>query len=139
MLPSWPDGTVTILATSGQPPHAIPVSAAVRAGRRTVLIALGAGRESLARLRAEPAVALVLLAEDDVALTAHGAARVLQAAMPDGVVAVEIDVQHVQEHRREAFRIDSGVRFHWTDETAERRDAEVRAALMRIAESRDHA
>ncbi len=138
VLPSWPDGTVTILVTSGHPPHAIPVSAALRAGPRTILIALGSGRQSLARLRDEPAVALVVLAEADIALTAHGAGRVLEEPMPEGVVAVGIDVQSVQDHRREAFTIDSGVRFHWTDQTAERRDNEVHAALSRIAGSLDH-
>ncbi len=139
MLPSWPDGTVTILVTSGHSPHAIPVSAAVRAGPRTVLIALGSGRQSLARLRAEPAVALVVLAEGNVALTAHGAGRVLEDPMPEGVVAVAIDVRDVQDHRREAFKIDAGARFHWTDEAAERRDGEVLAGLRRIAEGPDGA
>lgn len=136
MLPSWPDGTVTILVTSGQSPHAIPVSAAVRAGPRTILIALGSGRQSLARLRAEPAVALVVLAEGNIALSAYGAADVLEAPMPEGVLAVAIDVQSVQDHRREAFTVDAGARFHWTDEIAERRDDEVRAALRRIAQRR---
>jgi len=138
MLPSWPDGTVTVLATAGRPPHAIPVSAALRAGRETILIALGAGRESLARLRADPGVALVVLAEDDVALTAQGTARVLEDPMPEGVVAVLIEVHSVQDHRREAFTIDAGVRFRWNDKAAARRDADVREGLGRIAAGRRH-
>ena len=51
------------------PPHAIPVSAAVRAGPRRALIALAAGRGSLARLRADPRVSLTIVCED-VAVTA---------------------------------------------------------------------
>ncbi len=133
MLPDWPDGTVTILATTGGGPHAIPVSAAVRAGPRSILIALGAGRKSLARLRADPAVALAVLSEGNVALTAYGTSRELEAEMPDGVVAVAIEVESIQDHSREAFKIDRGVGFHWTDEAAQRRDDDVRAALQRIA------
>ena len=34
MLPDWPDGTVAVLSTGAGPPHAIPVSTAVRAGDR---------------------------------------------------------------------------------------------------------
>lgn len=138
MLPTWPDGTVTILATAGGPPHAIPVSAALRVGPETILIALGAGRESLARLRGDPDVALVVLAEGNVALTAHGAARPLEDPMPDGVVAVAIDVDEVQDHRRPAFAIDAGVHFRWTDPAAADRDAEVRAGLGRIAAAWGH-
>ncbi len=138
MLPSWPDGTVTVLATAGSSPHAIPVSAALRGGGETILIALGAGRESLARLRADPSVALVVLAEDDVALTAHGMARVLEDPMPEGVVAVLVEVDGVQDHRRKAFTIDAGVRFRWNDQAAQRRDAEVWEGLGRIAAGRRH-
>ncbi|MEA2311676.1 MAG: hypothetical protein QOE28_2557, partial [Solirubrobacteraceae bacterium] len=31
-LPDWPDGTVAVLATAGDAPHAIPVSLVVRCG-----------------------------------------------------------------------------------------------------------
>jgi len=44
MLPDWPAGTVTILATAGDLPHAIPVLAALRAGPRRALIALATTR-----------------------------------------------------------------------------------------------
>lgn len=132
VLPDWPPGTVTILSTSGDAPHAIPVSAAVRADPQTVLIALAAGRNSLARLRADPGVALVILARDDVALTAHGRARVVEEELIEGVVAVEIAVERVQSHRRDAFVIDTGVGWRWTDPAAEERDARVRSALARL-------
>jgi hypothetical protein len=135
VLPEWPAGTVTILSTSGEEPHAIPVSAALRAGPRRVLIALAAGRESLARVRADGRVALAVFAAGDIALTAHGHARVVDEPLVDGVVAVEVEVDRVQSHNRATFAIDAGVRWHWTDSAAEARDAEVRSALERLAHS----
>ena len=135
MLPEWPPGTVTILATAGETPHAIPVSAAIRAGPRHALIGLAGSRDSLARLRADPRVSLAIIAED-VAVTAYGRARVLEDALADGVVAVEIEVHDVQDHDRPTFAIEAGVRWRWTDPEAELRDAEVHAALARLAEGR---
>ncbi|MGO9905653.1 MAG: pyridoxamine 5'-phosphate oxidase family protein [Solirubrobacteraceae bacterium] len=135
MLPDWPAGTVTILATAGESPRAIPVSAAVRAGPRHALIALAAGRRSLARLRTDPRVALTIFAPD-VAVTAHGRARVLEDRVAEGVVAVEIEVDDVHDHDRPTFTIESGVLWRWTDPEAERRDAEVHAALARLARRR---
>jgi hypothetical protein len=133
VLPDWPPGTVTILATAGGAPHAIPVSAALRTDSRHALIALAATRESLARLRADPRVSLTIVCED-TAITAYGVARVLDdEPIVDGVVAVELEVDRVQDHDRPTFEIESGVRWRWTDSDAERRDAEVRAALGRIA------
>jgi hypothetical protein len=124
---------VTILATAGEAPHAIPVSAAVRAGPRHALIALAAARGSLARLRADPRVSLTIVCED-TAVTAYGRARLLDGEAPaEGVVAVEIVVERVQDHNRPTFAIESAVRWRWTDADAERRDAEVRAALARLA------
>jgi hypothetical protein len=135
VLPEWPAGTVTILSTSGPGPHAIPVSAAVRAGPRRVLLALGGGRESLARIRADPRVALTVICAGDVALTAHGHATVVDERLVEGVAAVELDVERVQDHNRPTFAIDGGVSWRWTDPAAEGRDAEVRAALERLARS----
>jgi hypothetical protein len=132
-LPEWPAGTVTILSTQGDAPHPIPISTALRAGPRRVLFALAAGRESLARLRADPRVALVVLAEGDTAVTAHGRARVVDEAFVAGVVAVEIEVERVQNHGQATFVIESGVRWRWTDPTAAARDAEVRSALEQLA------
>ncbi|HUB04656.1 MAG TPA: hypothetical protein VMA76_06290 [Solirubrobacteraceae bacterium] len=133
MLPDWPPGTVTILATAGNPPHAIPVSAAVRAGPRRALIGLAASRQSLALVRADARVSLAIVCEG-IAVTAYGRARVLdEAAVAEGVVAVEIEVERVQDHDRPTFAIEGGVRWRWTDPDAERRDAAVRAALTRLA------
>jgi Pyridoxamine 5'-phosphate oxidase len=140
MLPDWPAGTVTILATAGEDPHAIPVSAAMRAGPRRALIALAGTRNSLARLRDNPRVSLTIMCED-TAVTAYGSARALDEhdehddrALPAGVVAVEIDVDRVEDHDRPTFEIESGVRWRWTDADAERRDADVRAGLARLAD-----
>jgi hypothetical protein len=132
VLPEWPAGTVTILATAGEAPHAIPVSAAVRAGPRRALIGLAASRGSLARLRADPRVSLAIVCEA-TAVTAYGRARVLEEHLVEGVVAVEIEVERVQDHRRPTFAIESAVRWRWTDLEAEQRDAAVRAALLRLA------
>ncbi len=135
MLPDWPPGTVTILATAGETPHAIPVSAAVRAGPRHALIGLAGSRGSLARLRADPRVSLAIIAVG-VSVTAYGRARVLDDALVEGVVAVEVEVHEVRDHDRPTFAIEAGVRWRWTDGEAERRDAEVRTALGRLAARR---
>jgi hypothetical protein len=133
MLPVWPAGTVMILSTSGEEPHAIPVSAALRCGPCVVLLALGAGRESLARLLVDPRVALTILSEGNIAATAHGRASVLADRLADGVVAVEINVERLQNHGREAFVIDAGVRWRWIDPAAQARDEVVREGLERLA------
>lgn len=128
-LPAWPDGTVAVLATAAGPPHAIPVSTAVRTGPATIHLALGLRRESLARLRTDPRCALTVLAPG-VAFTAHGDARVVEET--EHVAFVRLDVMDGRDHGRPTFEIDDGVRWHWTDEDAERADAEIRAALRRL-------
>ena len=134
MLPDWPSGTVTVLATGGDAPHAIPVSAALRAGPAVALVGLARTRESLARLRAEPRVALVVIAGGDLAFTAHGRATVLDELV-DGVVAVRLDVERVQRHGQPTFVIEDGVRWRWTDAAAADRDREVRRALRALADT----
>lgn len=130
-LPEWGPGTVAVLSTGAGPPHAIPVSTAVRAGPRTIALALALRRESLARLRADFRCALTVMAGRDVAFTAHGRATIVAEPMEvsDRVVAVRIDVDAIQDHGNDRFEIDDGVRWHWTDAVAERQDAEIRAAL----------
>ena len=134
MLPDWPPGTVTVLATTGASPHAIPVSAALRAGPERALVGLARGRESLARLRADAAVALAILAPG-IAVTAYGQARVVEEELVEGVAAVEILVERVQDHDRPTFEIESGVGWRWTDPVAAARDQAVRAALERLTRS----
>jgi hypothetical protein len=101
-----------------------------------VLFALAAGRESLRRLRVDPRVAFTLLCEGDVAVTAHGTARVIEDPLPgiDGVVAVALDVEEVQDHNQPRFVIEAGIAWHWVDPEAAVRDADVRAALMNLAQ-----
>jgi flavin reductase (DIM6/NTAB) family NADH-FMN oxidoreductase RutF len=134
-LPAWDEGTVAILSTGAGAPHAIPVSTAVRAGPRRVLIALALRRESLARLREDPRCALTILAADDVACTAHARATIVEEpmAISDHVAAVALDVHAIQDHDQPRFRIDAGVAWHWTDDEARERDREIRDALARIA------
>lgn len=135
VLPNWPEGTVAVLATADGPPHAIPVSTALRAADDRVLLALAPRRGSLARLRTSARCALLLLAAGDVALTAHGRARVLAAPLPgaEHVVAVALDVDALQDHGTDAFVVHDGVRWTWTDPEAERQDQAVRAALGTLA------
>ena len=78
-------------------------------------------------------MAVVIVGARNVALTAYGTAQPLEAPMPDGVVAVRVLVERVQDHCQPAFVIESGVRWRWTDDSARERDAQVRTALARIA------
>ena len=134
-LPDWEPGTVCILSTGGGAPHAIPISTAVRAGPRRVLLALAGRRETLARLRREPRCALTIMAAGDVACTAHARAQVVQEALPaaDNVAAVALEVESIQDHMQPRFAIASGVVWDWTDDDARASDAAVRAALDELA------
>ena len=120
-----------MLSTGAGPPHAIPVSTAVRTGPRTIVLALALRRESLARLRADDRCAVTIVSGGDVAVTAYGRATVVAEpmAVSDRVAAVRIAVDAVQDHGQDRFEIDAGVRWHGTDAEAERRDAEIRAEL----------
>src|SRR4051795_1053510 len=93
MLPEWPDGTVAVLSTAAGPPHAIPVSTAVRSGDATIHLALALRRESLARLREDRRCALTVLAAG-VAVTAHATAAVVEEG--ERVALVRLDVDSVQ-------------------------------------------
>ncbi|MEA2212073.1 MAG: hypothetical protein QOF83_2021 [Solirubrobacteraceae bacterium] len=132
MLPDWPAGTVAILVTLGDAPHAIPVSTALRAGPDRILLALADGRGSLARLQRDPRVAVALVAAG-LAVTARGRARVLDAPVSDGVTGVEVTVDALDDHLRSTFELEAGVRWHWTDADSKDRDEAVRAAVARLA------
>jgi hypothetical protein len=127
MIPDWPPGTVAVLITAG--PHAIPVSTALPAGPTSVLLALGRNRGSLQRLRDDPRCALTVLGEG-LAITLRG--RATEVGEAAGTVAVRLAVEAVDDHMQPTFAIEAGVRWRWTDPDAERRDAEVRAALRRF-------
>lgn len=133
-LPEWPRQTIAVLATVDPAPHAIPVSAPVRAGDDTVLLSLRRTRDSLARLRTRPQVALLVLAEDDVAFTARGTAQVIDEPMtcaPDYAV-VEITVTDVDDHRQAAFTVTGGVDRSWIDESERRALGDRVATLRRV-------
>ena len=126
-LPHWPEGTVAVLTT--HPAHAIPVSLALRAGDRSLVIGLAPRRRSLDLLRADPRCAITVLTRG-IAFTAHG--RAVAFSDPDPVVAVRIVVDTIADHDSPAFEIDAGVDWRWTDETASARDATARAALRAL-------
>jgi hypothetical protein len=137
-LPEWPSRTIAVLATIEQGPFAIPVSAPLRAGDRSILFTLRSSRGSLARLRECAQVALAVLTEGDIAFTARGRARVVEEPMtraPD-YAAVALDVEHIDDHRQTEFLVESGVDRRWIDED-ERRALGARVeALEQLAERR---
>jgi len=127
-LPDWPQGTVAVLTT--HPVHAIPVSLALRAGPRELVIGLASRRRSLEHLRADPRCAVTILA-GGTSFTAHG--RAVAFTEPDPVVAIRIVVDEIADHDHPTFEIDAGVTWRWIDEAAVERDAAARAALARAA------
>jgi hypothetical protein len=135
-LPHWPAGTVAILVTGGARPHAIPVSAVVRAGDRRLLIGLARGRESLARLRASPEVTVAICAAH-LAVSVDGRASIVEQELVSGVAAVAVDVEQVHDHDRPTFALHAGVAWEWTDDEARHRDGDVQAALRRLAGGSD--
>ena len=124
-----------MLSTGAGAPHAIPVSTALRAGPRRVLLALAARRETLARLRRDPRCALTIMAAGDVACTVHARAEVVSEALPgaEAVAAVALAVEAIQDHMQPRFAIGPSVGWEWTDEDARAGDAAVRAALAELA------
>jgi Pyridoxamine 5'-phosphate oxidase len=119
-LPGWPLRTIAILTTLGDDgPHAIPVSAPVRAGDRRILLSLHRSRDSLQRLRQRPHVALTILAADNIASTARGSAQVIQEPMSGhrDYAAIAIDVEQIDDHRQAAFLLEAGPDRRWIDET----------------------
>ena len=134
-LPEWPARTIAVLTTVDPAPHAIPVSAPLRAGERSILLSLHRDRGSLARLREHPQVALTILTEGDIAITARGRARIVEEPMADApeYAAVTIDVEHVDDHRQAAFVVEAGVDRRWVDEREQQALRERVQALGRLA------
>ena len=127
MLPTWPPGTPAVLCVTG--PHAIPVSSYVRAGDSRIVVALGSRRETLLRLRADPAAAFCVLGEG-VAFTAHCTAAVVRERLESaaGNVAVALTVERVQDHLADGrTEIIDGARWSWAD-------AEAAAVQPRVLE-----
>jgi hypothetical protein len=123
-LPQWERGTPAVLCVAG--PHPIPVTAYLCAGDDRLLVALGRRRETLRRIREEPAVALLLMGSG-LAFTAHCRARVIAEKLEaaDTVVAVELTVERMQNHLADGrTEMLDGVRWRWcAEEHGEAEDA----------------
>ena len=134
-LPQWPERTIAVLSTRDEQVHAIPVTAPLRAGDRQILLRLRRSRESLARLREHPQVALTILATGNVAFTARGRACVVQEPMPDAsqFATIVIDVDEIDDHRQSSLVVESGVALHWADERTRLFLQEHRNALRAVA------
>jgi len=130
-LPEWPGRVVGVLATVSGGPFAIPVSAPVRAGDRRILVNLRRDRGSLARLREEPRVALLLLAEGNIAFTARG--RASAEELTEDYCAVTIEVDEIDDHRQAAFVVESGPDRRWVDDDERQALGERVAALRSLA------
>jgi hypothetical protein len=136
-LPEWPEKTVAVLSTQNEEVHAIPITAPLRIGDRQILLRLKRCRESLARLREHPKVALSIFAKGNVAFTARGPARVVQEPMLGAPMfaAIAIDVENIDDHRQRDLVIDSGVSLDWTNERTQRFVQEHLNALREVAAS----
>jgi hypothetical protein len=133
-LPHWEQGTPGVLCAAG--PHPIPISTAVRAGDDRLLMALGARREALRRVREEPRSAFCLLGAG-VAFTAHGHAAVVaeQLEAAETVAAVELRVERVQDHLADGrTELLDGARWRWSDERFGETEARIVAELRRLGE-----
>lgn len=139
-LPEWPARTIAVLATVDDGPHAIPVSAPVRADDHTILLGLHRSRDSLARLRRRPQVALLVLAEGNVAFTARGTARIAAEPMAGDTdyAAVAIHVTELDDHRQLSFTVEAGVDRAWVDETEREALGRRVQALHGLPPARDH-
>jgi len=136
-LPEWPDKTIAVLSTENGEIHAIPITAPLRVGDRRILFRLKRCRESLARLREHPKVALTIFAKGNLAFTARGPARIVQEPMLGAPMfaAVAIDVENIDDHRQRDFAVDSGVSLDWTNERTQRFVQEHLNALRDVAAS----
>lgn len=130
-LPEWEPGTPAVLSTAG--PHAIPVSTAVRAGDRRIVLALGRRRDSLARLREDRRVGFCVLGAG-LAFTAYGEASVLREELGSAphVAAVAIEVDSIDDHLEGSrTEVVDGARWRFTageaEDDARRIDAELRS------------
>jgi hypothetical protein len=131
-LPHWERGTPAVLCVAG--PHPIPITAYLRAGDDRVLMALGRRRETLRRLREDPAVALLLMGSG-LAFTAHGRARVIaeELEVTDTVVAVELKVDGIQDHLADKrTEMLDGARWYWCDEKDGKAEDAILAELASL-------
>lgn len=134
-LPVWPAATIALLSTMDEAPHAIPVTAPLRASDRHILLALKQSRHSLARLRGRQRVSLSIFGSGDLAFTADGVATIVQEPMDrvPGFAAVAILVHHIEDHRQRGRAVRSGIEIDWDREDMRRFLSEHTAALSEIA------
>jgi hypothetical protein len=120
-----------VLCVAG--PHAIPVSTAVRLGDHRLAFALGSGRETLERVKADPQVALCLLGTE-LAFTAYGSARVVRDPLEAApVVGVELRVESVQDHLADGrTEMLDGARWRWLDAQAAGADPAIGEELATL-------
>jgi hypothetical protein len=131
-LPEWEPGTVAVLSVAG--PHAIPVSTAVRLSGDRIAFALGVGRETLARLREDPAAAVSLFAAG-LAFSAYGIARVAREKLECAphVAGLELRVERIQDHLEGArTEILGPVSWRWTEKEAAETDEAIRMELTAL-------
>ena len=132
-LPEWERGTPAVLCAAG--PHAITISTAVRVSDDAIRFALGREREMLRRLREDGRAALLVMGKG-LAFSAYGTAAVVaeQLEVADTVVAVELRVEHVQDHLADG-RTDmvDGARWRWTDEQLAESEPKIWEELERLA------
>ena len=132
-LPVWPLRAPGLLIVGG--PHAIPISTAVRAGDRRLILGLGRRRETLERLREDPRAAFAMLAEG-MAFTAYGQAVVVREKLEDmpNLSAVELGVERVQDHLADGrTEMLDQARWRWVNDEAREADATVVAEIEALA------
>ena len=96
--------------------------------------ALGGGRETLKRIREDPAIAVCILG-DGLAFSAYGRAQVVREGLevaPD-VVAVELRVDRVQDHLADGrTEMVDGARWRWVDPGMAESEPKIRSELLRL-------
>ena len=75
------------------------------------------------------------MAAGDIACTIHARAAIVAESLPgaQGVAAVALEVDEIQDHMQPRFAIRAGVAWDWTDDDARASDAAVRGALVELA------
>lgn len=132
-LPEWRLRSPGVLIVTG--PHAIPISTAVRAGDRSIVLGLARRRETLARLLEDPRAAFALLGAG-VAFTAYGRAAVVREQLDDApsVAAIELRVERVQDHLADGrTEMLDPARWRWLSDEAREADERVVAEIVALA------
>jgi hypothetical protein len=132
-LPHWEPGTAAVLCVPG--PHAIPVSTAIRAGDRRVLLALGRRRDTLERLREDARAALCVMTKG-LAFTAGGRAAVVRAPLRSqhSAVALELVIGRLTDHLADGRTEMLGPpAWRWHDDAARAAEPEILRELLELA------